>query len=74
MLNRGRMLSILSLATIAASGSSLSLSQTSSPTAGTKTVPHAASWAAAEKAVTKLEQDWFRIQLSHEWDKLHRMN
>ncbi len=73
MLNRGRMFSVLSLAIIAVSGSSLSLSQTSSPTVGTKTVPRAANWAAAEKAVTKLEQDWFKIQLSHEWEKLHRM-
>jgi ketosteroid isomerase-like protein len=37
-------------------------SQSSSKTAG---------WAAAEKSVTKLEQDWFKIQLAHDWDKMH---
>jgi hypothetical protein len=35
--------------------------------------PKAASLAAAEKAVTKLEQDWFKIQLSHEWDKMRQL-
>ncbi len=52
---------------------SLGISETPAETTATKSVPRAASWAAAEKAVTKLEQDWFKIQLSHEWDKLHRM-
>jgi Domain of unknown function (DUF4440) len=47
------------------------VAQTSNPSS--KAIPRAASWAAAEKAVTKLEQDWFKIQLSHEWDKLHHM-
>jgi Domain of unknown function (DUF4440) len=47
------------------------LAQTSTP--ANRVIPRAASWAAAEKAVTKLEQDWFKIQLSHEWDKLHHM-
>jgi ketosteroid isomerase-like protein len=38
-----------------------------------KSASRTASWAASEKAVTKLEQDWFKIQLSHDWDKLHHM-
>jgi hypothetical protein len=44
-----------------------------SQTASTKSAPKTAGWAAAEKAITKLEQEWFRIQLAHEWDKLHQM-
>jgi len=28
------------------------------------------TWMAAEKAVTKLEQDWFKVQLANDWDKL----
>jgi hypothetical protein len=35
-----------------------------------KAAPKNATWVAAEKAVTKLEQDWFRVQLGHDWDKL----
>ncbi len=35
--------------------------------------PRNAGWAAAEKAVTKLEQEWFRIQLAHDWDKLRQL-
>ncbi|HET7108687.1 MAG TPA: nuclear transport factor 2 family protein [Candidatus Acidoferrum sp.] len=35
--------------------------------------PKNAGWAAAEKAVTKLEQEWFRIQLAHDWDKLRQL-
>ena len=42
-------------------------------TASTRSAPKAAGWAAAERAVTKLEQEWFRIQLAHDWDKLHQM-
>jgi len=40
------------------------------PTLAQKAVPKNASWVAAEKAVTKLEQDWFKVQLAHDWDKL----
>jgi ketosteroid isomerase-like protein len=47
-------------------------SQNTAPTSSAKT-PRAASWAVSEKTVTKLEQDWFKIQLSHDWDKLHHM-
>jgi ketosteroid isomerase-like protein len=39
----------------------------------TKNPPKTAGWAAAEKTVTKLEQDWFKIQMSHDWDKLLKM-
>ena len=35
-----------------------------------KAAPKNATWVAAEKAVTKLEQDWFKVQLAHDWDKL----
>jgi len=35
-----------------------------SPTSSAKSAP---------KTVTKLEQEWFRIQLAHDWDKLHQM-
>jgi uncharacterized protein DUF4440 len=35
--------------------------------------PKAAGYAAAEQAVTKLEQEWFTIQLAHEWGKLERI-
>jgi len=37
-----------------------------------KSAPKNATWVAAEKAVTKLEQDWFKVQLAHDWDKLHQ--
>jgi ketosteroid isomerase-like protein len=33
----------------------------------------AAGYAAAEQAVTKLEQEWFTVQLAHDWGKLTRM-
>jgi hypothetical protein len=36
-------------------------------------VPRNAGWATAEKAVTKLEQEWFKIQLAHDWDKLRQL-
>jgi hypothetical protein len=32
-----------------------------------------AGWAVSEKAVTKLEQEWFKIQLAHDWDKLRQL-
>ena len=35
-----------------------------------KAAPKNATWVASEKAVTKLEQDWFKVQLAHDWDKL----
>ena len=35
-----------------------------------KSTPKNATWVAAEKTVTKLEQDWFKVQLAHDWDKL----
>jgi len=44
-----------------------------SPTSSAKSAPKTVGWAASEKAVTKLEQEWFRIQLAHDWDKLHQM-
>jgi len=43
------------------------LAQTPAPKS---TVPKTATWAEHEKTVTKLEQDWFKIQLAHEWDKM----
>jgi hypothetical protein len=39
----------------------------------TPKVPKNAGWAVAEKAVTKLEQEWFKIQLAHDWDKLRQL-
>ena len=46
--------------------------QTAKETATPK-VPRNAGWAVSEKAVTKLEQEWFRIQLVHDWDKLRQL-
>ena len=40
---------------------------------GATKVPRNAGWAVAEKAVTKLEQEWFKIQLAHDWDKLRQL-
>jgi len=37
------------------------------------TGPKTAAWVANEKAVTKLEQDWFKIQLAHEWEKMREL-
>lgn len=37
-----------------------------------KSAPKNASWITAEKAVTKLEQDWFKVQLAHDWEKLRQ--
>jgi hypothetical protein len=50
----------------------LVVAQTAKKSPATK-VPRNAGWAAAEKAVTKLEQEWFRIQLAHDWDKLRQL-
>ena len=52
--------------------SSLLLAQTPAPTPKFS-VPKSAAWAANEKTVTKLEQDWFKIQLAHEWDKMRQL-
>jgi hypothetical protein len=30
-----------------------------------------ATWVANEKTITKLEQDWFKIQLARDWDNIH---
>jgi hypothetical protein len=46
--------------------------QTAKESGATK-VPRNAGWAVSEKAVTKLEQEWFRIQLAHDWDKLRQL-
>jgi hypothetical protein len=35
--------------------------------------PRNAGWVVSEKAVTKLEQEWFKIQLAHDWDKLRQI-
>jgi ketosteroid isomerase-like protein len=43
------------------------------PQVAPKTASKAAGWMAAEKAVTKLEQDWFKIQLAHDWDKMRQL-
>ena len=37
------------------------------------TVPKTAAWVANEKTVTKLERDWFKIQLAHDWDKMREL-
>ena len=36
-------------------------------------VPRNAGWAASEKAVTKIEQEWFKAQMGHDWDKLRQL-
>jgi len=51
---------------------SLVLAQTAKESPSSK-VPRNAGWATAEKAVTKLEQEWFKIQLAHDWDKLRQL-
>ena len=48
----------------------LLLAQTPAPKS---TVPKTAMWVANEKTVTKLEQDWFKIQLAHDWDKMREL-
>jgi hypothetical protein len=45
--------------------------QMAKESSGTKG-PKNAGWATAEKVVTKLEQEWFKIQLAHDWDKLRQ--
>jgi len=50
------------------------LAQTFHPSsAPTATAPKNTGWVANEKAVTKLEQDWFKIQLAHDWDKMRQL-
>jgi hypothetical protein len=39
----------------------------------TQKVPRNAGWAVSEKAVTKLEQEWFKIQIARDWDKLRQL-
>jgi hypothetical protein len=46
--------------------------QTAKEPPSTKT-PRNAGWATAEKAVAKLEQEWFKIQLAHDWNKLRQL-
>jgi hypothetical protein len=46
--------------------------QTPASSAPKSPVPKSAAWANNEKAVTKLEQDWFKIQLAREWDKMRQ--
>ena len=45
----------------------LLLAQTPAPKTS---VPKTATWTSNEKTVTKLEQDWFKIQLAHDWEKM----
>jgi ketosteroid isomerase-like protein len=52
---------------------SICAAQTSAPAPAAKSPTKVAGWAASEKAVTKLEQDWFKIQLAHDWDKMHQL-
>ena len=51
---------------------SFTCAQTPKESPATK-VPRNAGWVTAEKAVTKLEQEWFKIQLAHDWDKLRQL-
>jgi hypothetical protein len=53
-------------------GPGLAPAQTTKESAAPK-VPRNAGWAVSEKAVTKLEQEWFKIQLAHDWDKLRQL-
>ncbi len=41
-------------------------------TAPAKGAPKNAGWVQAEKSVTKLEQDWFKVQLARDWDKMRQ--
>jgi hypothetical protein len=61
------------LASVASLASGFSFAQNPSPAGPANAAPRAVNWAAAERTVTKLEQDWFKVQLSHEWDKLNHM-
>ena len=36
-------------------------------------IAKSAAWVTNEKTVTKLEQDWFKIQLAHDWDKMRQL-
>ena len=47
--------------------------QTPTSSSSTTKAPRATNWAVSEKTVTKLEQDWFKVQISHDWDKLQHM-
>jgi len=51
---------------------SFAFAQTAKESPATR-VPRNAGWATSEKAVTKLEQEWFKIQLAHDWDKLRQL-
>jgi hypothetical protein len=51
---------------------SLAGAQTAKESPATKAARNA-GWATSEKAVTKLEQEWFKIQLAHDWDKLRQL-
>jgi hypothetical protein len=51
---------------------SFALAQTAKDSPTPKS-PRNAGWAASEKAVTKLEQDWFKIQLAHDWEKMRQL-
>jgi len=73
MFARWRLLAGTLFASVVLFAAALALSQTPSPAPASKSISKTAGWAAAEKVVTKLEQDWFKIQLSHDWDKLHAM-
>jgi hypothetical protein len=52
---------------------SLALSHPGKPPAAQKAAPKNATWVVSEKTVTKLEQDWFKIQLAHDWEKLRQI-
>lgn len=68
-------ISVLGILAVGVILASATFAQSQSPcfASAPKTTPKVAGWAAAEKSVTKLEQDWFKIQLSHDWDKLLAM-
>ena len=49
----------------------MAAAQTPTPTSTPKSaVTKSAAWVTNEKTVTKLEQDWFKIQLAHDWEKM----
>ncbi len=70
MLARWKLVLVVALS--CAGAVSAALAQTNKPVEP-KPVGRAAGFAAAEQAVTKLEQGWFNLQLAHEWGKLTRM-
>lgn len=49
------------------------LAQAPASSAGKSSVTKNAAWANNEKTVTKAEQDWFKIQLAREWDKMRQL-